>query len=284
MIRLCAFDLDGTLLTSGRIMTEKSAAALRDLYGHGCSVAIVTGRPPCFAEAYLLQAGIKGYVAASNGSWISAPSGEIIYLHEFPSSLTAGITGWLAGRGSRFGVQFRDRLVGNLDLAPDTAARFTVYREMASRYGLFPELPLTDPSLSGKAVEGVLKISVTADREGIPACLEEMERKFPGLETAMSGASVGDVSLAGDGKGSAVRRIADHLGISRESICSFGDYDNDIPMFRESGISVAMNNATEKVRESAAHITYDNDSEGIAEAVGTLLMPGLNDTGGGQIQ
>ena len=256
-------------------MTEKSAAALRDLNSRGCSIAIVTGRPPCFAEAYLLQAGITGYVAASNGSCISSPSGEIIYMHDFPPELTAELTGWLDARGSRFGAQFRDLMIGNRDIAPDTAVRFIVYREMASRFGLFPELPRTDPSFAGKETPGVLKVSVTEDPEGVGSCLKEIEKRFPVLDTALSGPSIGDVSLRGDSKGSAVRRIAGHLGIGKEDICCFGDYDNDIPMFREAGISVAMGNATDRVKQNAAHITCDNDSEGIAEAVSRLLMPQL---------
>ena len=114
---------------------------------------------------------------------------------------------------------------------------------------------------------------MTADPEGIGRCLDDLQSKFPVLDTAFSGASVGDVNLTGDNKGAAVRRIAEHLGADRSEICCFGDYDNDIPMFMEAGLSIAMNNATEKVRKSADRITYDNDSEGIAEAVRSILMP-----------
>ena len=276
MIRLCAFDLDGTLLNSGKIMTEKSADALKTLNDKGCAVAIVTGRPSCFAEAYLLQAGIRGYVAASNGSFISSPSGEIIYLNEFPPSLTGRLTRWLDLRGARFAAQFRDAIIGNLPADPAIAERFEKYREMSSRFGLFPELPFTDTSLAGKESAGMLKIAVTADPAGIACCLEDLHVEFSGLDTALSGATVGDVNLTGDNKGSALRRIAKHLGISKHEICCFGDYDNDIPMFMEAGLSIAMNNATEKVRKHADRITYDNDSEGISEAVKTVLMPFLS--------
>ena len=273
MIRLCAFDLDGTLLTSGKVMTEKSAEALRELYRHGCTVAIVTGRPPCYAEAYLLQAGISGYVAASNGSFIVSPSGEIIYLNEFPPVLTAGLTRWLDQRGARFAAQFTDGITGNLPADPAIAERFVRYREMSSRFGLFPELPRTDPAMAGNERNGMLKIAVTADPAGIGRCLRDLQLKFPGLDTAFSGPTVGDVNLKGDSKGTALRRIAEHLGVSRDEICCFGDYDNDIPMFMEAGLSIAMNNATEKVRESADRITNDNDSEGIAAAVSGILVP-----------
>lgn len=283
MIRLCAFDLDGTLLNSESVMTEASAAALRALYDHGCSIALVTGRPPCFAQAYLLQAGIRGYVAASNGSWISSPSGELIYLREFPPSLAAELTVWLDRRGSRFAVQFADGITGNQPYDASIADRFVRYREMSSQFGLLPELPRTDASFPGQSVSGVLKVAVTADPAGIAACLDEIHLHFPSLDTSLSGRSVGDINLKGDSKGTAVRRIALHLGADRDSICCFGDYDNDIPMFREAGMSVAMNNASEKVRESAVHITFDNDSEGIAEAVRTLLIPSFDTAGGNNL-
>lgn len=68
-------------------------------------------------------------------------------------------------------------------------------------------------------------------------------------------------------KGTAVKFVAENLGISKEQIIACGDESIDLPMFEEAGLSVAMGNATDKVKQAADVITFTNDENGVAEVI-----------------
>ena len=77
-------------------------------------------------------------------------------------------------------------------------------------------------------------------------------------------------SLAAN-KGSALRMLADELGIPVEQTMAFGDDLNDIAMLKEAGIGVAMGNAPEEVRRAADFVTDDCDHSGVASAMHRFL-------------
>ena len=272
MIKLCAFDLDGTLLAPDGTLSEKTAAALVCLSEHGIVPALISGRSPVYVGAFLLYAGVRGYVAGSNGSYITSPDGHVIYQNPFPPKLTAAITTKLSERGSVFAVQTAESIIGNRSMSSALNNRFSAYCMMASELGLKIGLPYSDPDISGAMLSGILKIAVTSDPLGISSCLEDLSAAFPEISVSLSGPTVGDINLKGDSKGTALRRIAEDLGVSADEICSMGDYDNDLSMFRESGLSVAMGNSTPAVLEAAGYITSSNEEDGVADAIMHLLL------------
>jgi hydroxymethylpyrimidine pyrophosphatase-like HAD family hydrolase len=65
--------------------------------------------------------------------------------------------------------------------------------------------------------------------------------------------------------------MAQRLGISLEAIATIGDMRNDLPMFKVSGMSVAMGNASDDVKSQATDVTSSNEEEGFAGAVEMIL-------------
>ncbi|MDO5137053.1 MAG: HAD family hydrolase [Oscillospiraceae bacterium] len=277
MIKLCAFDLDGTLLAPDGTMSKRTADALVCLSESGIVPALISGRSPVYVGAFLLYAGVRGYVAGSNGSYITSPDGQVIYQNPFPPELAAAITSKLSARGSVFAVQTADSILGNRSMNSALNSRFSAYCRMASELGLKIGLPQSDPTIGGTMMSGILKIAVTHDPQGISSCLEELSAAFPEISVSLSGPTVGDINLNGDSKGSALIRIAEDLGVSSDEICSMGDYDNDLSMFRESGVSVAMGNSTPAVLDAAGYITSTNAEDGVADAIMHILLSRSND-------
>ena len=60
-----------------------------------------------------------------------------------------------------------------------------------------------------------------------------------------------DVTPPGQDKGTFVEAMAKRLGISTDAIATIGDMQNDLAMFKVSGLSVAMGNATDDVKKQA---------------------------------
>ena len=68
-------------------------------------------------------------------------------------------------------------------------------------------------------------------------------------------------------KGIALRELADILGISKNEIMSIGNGENDLTMFEESGIKIAVENAEFSLKEKADLIVSSNNNDGVAEAI-----------------
>ncbi|KAF0394649.1 HAD-IIB family hydrolase [Pediococcus pentosaceus] len=65
-------------------------------------------------------------------------------------------------------------------------------------------------------------------------------------------------------KSTAIKSIQQKFNIPSSRTISFGDGLNDIEMFQQSGISVAMGNSPETVKKYANHVTDSNLEDGIA--------------------
>ncbi len=68
-----------------------------------------------------------------------------------------------------------------------------------------------------------------------------------------------------------MQAIAKRLGVATDAIATIGDMQNDLAMFRQSGLSFAMGNATDDVKKFAKHITTSNENEGFAGAMAMIL-------------
>ena len=70
------------------------------------------------------------------------------------------------------------------------------------------------------------------------------------------------------GKGNAVKRLADILGVPIENTYAAGDEENDISMLEAAGVGVAMLNAKDAVKKVSDVVTsYDNDHDGLADII-----------------
>jgi hydroxymethylpyrimidine pyrophosphatase-like HAD family hydrolase len=65
--------------------------------------------------------------------------------------------------------------------------------------------------------------------------------------------------------------MAKRLGIATDAVATIGDMQNDLAMFRVSGTSIAMGNATDNVKEQATNVTATNEQDGFAEAMEMIL-------------
>jgi hydroxymethylpyrimidine pyrophosphatase-like HAD family hydrolase len=80
-----------------------------------------------------------------------------------------------------------------------------------------------------------------------------------------------DVTPPGHDKGTFVQAMATRLGITTGMVATIGDMQNDLAMFKVSGVSIAMGNATDDVKKLATHITGSNEDEGFAGAIELIL-------------
>ena len=69
-IKLIALDLDGTLLTTDKKLTDYSRQVLAKAIAQGCEVVVASGRPLSAIPKELLEFPGMHYVVSSNGARI----------------------------------------------------------------------------------------------------------------------------------------------------------------------------------------------------------------------
>ncbi len=75
------------------------------------------------------------------------------------------------------------------------------------------------------------------------------------------------LQVLGVNKGTALRELADLMGISPAEIMAVGDSENDIEMIRAAGVGVAVANSTEMTRAAADFVSEEKYGDGFVEAV-----------------
>jgi hypothetical protein len=115
-------------------------------------------------------------------------------------------------------------------------------------------------------------VGACADADLLQRCEAAMQKALGTQATAVRSQSYYlDVTPPGCDKGTFVQAMAKRLGISTGAVATIGDMHNDLAMFRTSGISIAMGNATDDVKKQATHVTTSNAEEGFAGAIDVIL-------------
>jgi hydroxymethylpyrimidine pyrophosphatase-like HAD family hydrolase len=81
-----------------------------------------------------------------------------------------------------------------------------------------------------------------------------------------------DVTHKQANKGDVVEYLSKHLKIVPSEIATIGDQPNDVLMFRKSGMSIAMGNASKQVQQQASHVTDSSEDEGFAKAIERYIL------------
>jgi hypothetical protein len=81
-----------------------------------------------------------------------------------------------------------------------------------------------------------------------------------------------DVTHPDANKGWVARYLAKKYEISRDEIATIGDMPNDVLMFANSGLSIAMGNASPEVKRAARRVADTNENEGFAKAVERFIL------------
>ena len=75
-------------------------------------------------------------------------------------------------------------------------------------------------------------------------------------------------------KGSALRALAESLGVPREQVVAVGDSPNDVDMIQYAGLGVAMGNASDEVKAAADAVALPASEQGLAVLLEGMLAKG----------
>lgn len=80
------------------------------------------------------------------------------------------------------------------------------------------------------------------------------------------------INPKGVNKFSGLKKLCDELQIEIDSVIFFGDSGNDLEIIKNVGLGVAMENALDNVKENAKKVTLTNDEDGVAVFLENLIF------------
>ena len=271
-IKMIGLDLDGTLLTDKKELTDRTKAALCRAIELGITVLVASGRPWMGVPQELRNFPGMRYALTSNGARIiDTKDDRVIEEHLLSPELALKALA-VCGKYDTLQEVYFD---GQGYAPEDQMAYVEKYHRNPSmcEYMRKTRLPVKDiRKLVEQENRGLDKVqALFADMDERETAWKELEQE-KGLELVGSLQYNIEINAAGVNKGTGLVNLGRMLGIRREEIMAFGDGDNDIAMLREAGFGVAMANADEQVKAAADYITLSNEEEGVAEAIERLVL------------
>jgi Cof subfamily protein (haloacid dehalogenase superfamily) len=262
-IRLLISDVDGTLVTPEKELTEDSIRAVARLREAGIAFAITSARPPVGLQQFVTPLGLTTPLAAFNGGALVDVDLTVIEEKVVPDDAVAPTIELLVAHDLSVWVyQGAEWFVLDRDGAH-------VEREV----WICGCEPTVLEDFSG-VVGGVLKIVGVSDDSaaGAAALLAINERLGRRVAATRSQTYFLDVTHPDANKGQVVNYLSRRYGIAPTQIATIGDMHNDLAMFKVAGLAIAMGNADDEVQRAAHHVTTSNINEGFANAVNSLIL------------
>ncbi|MCC2255457.1 Cof-type HAD-IIB family hydrolase [Ruminococcus sp. CLA-AA-H200] len=273
-IKMIGLDLDGTLLTDKKELTERSKEVIAKALRQGIIVLVATGRPWTGVPEELRNFPGMRYALTSNGARVvDTYTGRVIEEHLLSPEL-AKKSLEICGKYDTLQEVYFD---GQGYAEADKMAHVEKYHKNPNMWEYMKATRIPENDLAGlveRKNRGLDKTqALFADMEERGRAWAELE-EIKGLELVGSLKYNIEINAAGVNKGTGLISLGKILGIKREEIMACGDGDNDAVMLREVGLGVAMANAEEQVKAAADYITLSNEEDGVAGAIEKFALEG----------
>jgi Cof subfamily protein (haloacid dehalogenase superfamily) len=256
-------DVDGTLVTQQKVLTDRTIEAVQRLHAVGTLFAITSGRPPRGMGMLVEPLHLQSPIAAFNGGLIVNPDLTVIKQCTIPDELVVAIANLMETFSLSVWV-YR----GADWYVPDPAGPHVDRESWTVKFQ-----PKVMTSIEDLTANVVKIVGVSDDHDAVSkASLAAHDRFGDNVTAAPSQPYYLDVTHPDANKGAVARWLAGRYGLSAEEIATIGDMPNDILMFAHSGLAIAMGNADPQVKRAARRITDTNDNDGFAKAVARYLL------------
>jgi Cof subfamily protein (haloacid dehalogenase superfamily) len=264
---MLALDLDDTLLRSDLSISYRTRNAIKRAKDAGIVVVLASGRIPASMERAIRFLGMHkwpGYLVCNNGALIQeSHTGTIIY--EIRLAPETALVAYNLADAEGFAVQ----LYENGIMYVSRSNEFADYDQKVT--GL-RQVVATD--FKAMVAAGCHKLLIPGDPM-ILAPLESLLRTYLEQDITLFASKPFFLEILPPktDKGTALERIAEKQGISREAVLAIGDSMNDEAMIRWAGMGVAMINGDERIKRIATVVTErSNNDDGVADIIDRYIL------------
>lgn len=265
MYKLIALDCDGTLLNSKKEITNRTLSAIRAANSTGINIVLASARPFYRLKPFIDKLGIRSedqYTIAFNGGLIvNNNETKILFSKGFTNKEVCELVSIGIDYGVAMFLYLKDGIMSNVD------------DEKYKRKNPDVNFNVVDLRTIDVTDIQVFKIAyVNSPRETLILRSKLPSTLLDKFEISSSVPQFIEFVSKGISKSEALGCIGQKLCISQKEMVAFGDQDNDIPMLRYVGLSIAMGNATPEVKKYVKLTTTSNDEDGVAVAIENTIL------------
>lgn len=268
--QIIGLDMDGTLLNSNHQVSKKTQQAIQKARQNGKIVALSTGRGISELIEYesVLQ-DIQYYICESGGLVYDSSLKKILYQQCFDRRLIQEIL----CAASKYDAMLYIMSNG-MCYAEQSAIENLEYYHMGQYKKMMQETVYQVDNiieLYQKQPMEIEKINIFAASVDIREHVYQ-ELKHLEIEMVYAEKTSLEISPKGVHKGSGLIWLCQHLQIPLEKTIIVGDGENDRAAFQVAGLSIAVGNASNAIKEICDVIVGDHDHDGCAEAIEQYLI------------
>lgn len=256
-IRLVACDLDLTLLDSKQQIAPEVRQAIRSAVAAGVHVVVASGRNRVALLPWIERLGLEPPFIGLGGGLVVGP-GSSGPIGHWPMTFEDAARIAKAARAESLLILYEEMDNLLLEGTPEAVE--------AQRLMIGLNVPHVADVLRS-AANPPTKVVLIGGNEQLERTARSLDGPGSRLYLARSRPTLLDVTAAGVHKGSALRLLADHLGLDLSQVAALGDSFNDLTMFEAAGLAIAMGNASPAVKAEADVIAPSCDEAGAAWAL-----------------
>lgn len=265
-ITMIATDVDGTLLTNDKTVTEKTQKALKELKNRGILLGIASGRSVESSLQFLQEWGIEqdvSFLIGMNGSTIynvRQKKKEEFYLLDGETIL-------------EIIEHFKDCKVEFMAMRGNNRYVMHSTEESRKHAKMFYENEIVidfQTELKGKKFNKLLLRTAVEDMaEVVKVSKTFSSPQYVGIQTEKHLFEYFDSHI---NKGVGIEKVCQQFGVNIENVVAFGDSLNDKEMLQKVGLGIAMKNANDEVKTVAKKISeYTNEEDALANFINDFL-------------
>ena len=273
--KMLVLDVDGTLLNDEKMISKRTAHALRKVQQMGIRVMLASGRPTygLLPLAKQLDLGsYDGFILSYNGGQvIKASNGEVIFERRINPEQ----------------IPYLEKKAVKNDFAIMTYNGDMVVTNRAGNAHVAAEAELNGMKLEEQELFSVMIdyspckcMLVSDDEEALVGLEQHWKRRLNGvLDVFRSEPYFLEVVASGVDKGHTLAAVMEMFDVKTDEVMAFGDGVADVSMLQLAGMGIAMGNAPDSVKRCADHITLSNNEDGVAIAVENLILEEIRNAG-----
>jgi 5-amino-6-(5-phospho-D-ribitylamino)uracil phosphatase len=263
-ISLVAIDLDGTLLTDKKAITEHTCNTLATAVNRGVHIVIASARPPRSVRPFHKQLALKTLTINYNGAliWNEIEKKPVEHIPLAPGFVRRVI---LFARGYFPNVLVSCEVLDKW---------YTDHHEQTytTETGRLFKPDLVAP-LDQFLNEPITKLMLLGDQALVTHLIELLRKEFSEkCSIVRSDPELIQITHPNATKALALLKVAEHYKVPMEEVMAIGDAENDLTMLQSAALSVAMENAHKKIKHFAHWIAPSNNDHGVAAAIERFVL------------
>lgn len=262
-------DLDATLLSDDKSISQRNRKAIQKMLDEGHYIALATGRPVESGRVVARELGLTlpgCYMIAFNGAVIYDCSADRVLLKR---SLPIDVVQELFERAKRAGIYVQT--YNNTDIITTKHTRELDFYRAKARISY--KLSKNVMDMLDEEPQKVLLVALERKERLLKFQQDNLKWEQGKCNSFFSSKEYLEYCPLGTSKGSGVTYLTKMLNMPPDSTIAIGDEQNDISMIQAAHIGVAMSNGIDELKAAADYVTeHDNNHDAIAEVIEKFIL------------